>query len=420
MDDDNFVLDAPAPKDHFTMTRARLALVSILTALLGSCAQNTAAVQENAASVAAAKDDKGVLFWSIEQRDARFDKLEQFGPSRRVSADGKPHALSAGKSLDLKWSYQGHDWTLASYMEAQRSAGIIIIQDGKVRAERYGLGLTAQGRWASFSVAKSLTSTLVGAAIRDGFIKSVSEPITRYIPELAGSGYDGVTIEQILTMSSGVRWNEAYADPRSDVAQFGAQQAEGTVDPVTSYMRKLPRAAQPGTKWNYNTGETNLIGVLVERATGKTLSSYLQEKIWQPFGMERDAAWLLNSGGHEFGGCCIQASLRDYARFGLFVLGDGKAGGQDVVPLGWFEKAVTTQKDIGTPGFGYGYQWWTRDDGSFAARGIFGQMIFIDPKRKLVVVSLSNWPAATEAERSYRQIAFIEAIRSALDAEAKD
>jgi hypothetical protein len=188
----------------------------------------------------------------------------------------------------------------------------------------------------------------------------------------------------------------------------------GEMDATVSYMRTLPRAHAPGTVWHYNTGETNLIGVLVSSATGKTLSAYLQEKVWQPAGMKAPATWLLGKSGHEIGGCCLQAATRDYARFGLFVLAGGKAQeGQQIVPEDWFARATTKQIDIGRAGRGYGFQWWTYDDGSFAAQGIFGQGIFIDPKRKLVIASNADWPRASagpqpdERQAFYRQVMWI-------------
>lgn len=360
--------------------------------------------------------DMNVLFWTQEQRDLAFRMFDTVAPSHVVRAGSRPLALPAGAAISPSWDADGQRWTIESYMADQRLAGLIVIQDGRVRLERYGLGFSAAGRWTSFSVAKSFTSTLVGAAIQDGRISSINDPVTRYIPELAGSGYDGVTVAQLLSMQSGVRWNEDYTDPNSDVALFNLQQPEAGLDPVTAYMRRLPRAHAPGTHWNYNTGETNLIGVLVERATGKTLADYMTEKVWQPFGMENNAGWVLNSGGQEISGCCLSISLRDYARFGMFVLGGGQAGGQQVVPSRWFEQAGHKQADIGRPGAGYGYQWWTYDDGSFAAQGIFGQGIFIDPARKLVIVGVGNWPTATDPVMARRRCAFYQAVRSAVDA----
>lgn len=360
--------------------------------------------------------DMNVLFWTQEQRDLAFRMFDTVAPAHVIRAGTQPLALPTGTPITPAWQADGQNWTIDSYMADQRLAGLIVIQDGRVRLERYGLGFSAAGRWTSFSVAKSFTSTLVGAAIQDGQISSINDPVTRYIPELAGSGYDGVSVAQLLSMQSGVRWNEDYTDPNSDVALFNLQQPEGGLDPVTAYMRRLPRAHAPGTHWNYNTGETNLIGVLVERATGKTLAGYITEKVWQPYGMESNAGWVLNSGGREISGCCLSISLRDYGRFGMFVLGGGQADGRQVVPSGWFEQAGHKQADIGRPGAGYGYQWWTYDDSSFAAQGIFGQGIFIDPGRKLVIVGVGNWPTATDPVMARRRFAFYQAVRASVDA----
>lgn len=302
-------------------------------------------------------------------------------------------------------------------MQSQRSSGIVIIQDGKVRFEKYGLGFDASGRWTSFSVAKSYTSTLVGAAIQDGYIKSLSDKVSTYIPGLKGSAYDDVTVEQLLTMSSGVKWNEDYEDPNSDVAKFNNAKPDAGLDATTSYMRKLPRAHAPGTVWNYNTGETNLVGILVSSATKKPLATYLSEKIWKPFGMEQKATWILNNTGQEIAGCCLQMATRDYARMGLFVLAGGKIGDTQVVPADWFAKAATKKMDYGEPGRGYGYQWWTYDEGSVSAQGIFGQGIFIDPKRKLVIASNANWTRATDGPEGAAREVFYKQVQDLIDAE---
>lgn len=307
-------------------------------------------------------------------------------------------------------------------MQSQRAAALIVVHDGKVRLEKYGLDFGPEGRWTSFSVAKSFTSTLVGAAIKDGHIKSIDDAVSDYIPDLKGSAYDNVTIKQLLTMTSGVKWNEDYADPQSDVAQFASHKAEPGVDVTVSYMRQLEAEAEPGTKWVYKTGETNLIGVLASSATGKTLSEYLSEKVWKPFGMQQDATWLLGSTEHEISGCCVQAAARDYARFGLFMLGGGMVDGEQVLPEGWIEEATTKQADIGSPGHGYGYQWWTLDDGAYIAQGIFGQGIFIDPARQLVIASNGNWPQATDRQggnQGEERLAFYRQVQAAVDGEGQ-
>lgn len=360
-------------------------------------------------------EDLNVLFWSQDQRDLAFRTMETVPKVvvHTVEAGGPVHPLPQGAPIDL-----GID--VDAYMAGQRNAGLIVVQDGKIRLEKYALGYAADGRWTSFSVAKSFTSTLVGAAVKDGFIKSLDDKVTAYIPGLKGSAYDDVSVRQLLTMTSGVKWNEDYTDPKSDVAQFNLQQPVPGEDITVSYMKTLPREAPAGSKWVYKTGETNLIGVLVSSATGKTLSAYLSEKVWRPFGMEQNAVWMLGPTGHEISGCCLSASLRDYARFGEFILGGGVAGGQTVLPDDWLAAATTKQADIDMPGRGYGYQWWTNDDGSFAAQGIFGQGIFIDPKRRLVIASNGNWPTATDPEGvGAAREAFYKQVQAAVDREGQ-
>jgi CubicO group peptidase (beta-lactamase class C family) len=358
--------------------------------------------------------DLNVLFWTQDQRDLAFRTMETVPKVvvNTVEAGDAVYPLPPGEPIEL-----GLD--VDAYMAKQRNAGLIIVQDGKVRLEKYTLGYGAAGRWTSFSVAKSFTSTLVGAAVKDGYIKSLDDKVTAYIPGLKGSAYDDVSVRQLLTMTSGVKWNEDYTDPKSDVALFNLQKPVAGEDITVSYMKGLPREAPAGSKWVYKTGETNLIGVLVSSATGKTLSSYLSEKIWKPFGMEQDAVWMLGATGHEISGCCVSASLKDYARFGQLILNGGVAGGVKVLPDDWLASATTKQADIGLPGRGYGYQWWTNDDGSFAAQGIFGQGIFIDPTRKLVIASNGNWPTATDPEGvGAAREAFYKSVQAAVDREA--
>ena len=367
--------------------------------------------KETRGLLAALPTDRDVLSWTQGQREAAFramDRLPVLAKASTITPSPTPLPLPAGKPLDIPG--------IEAYMREQNTAGLVILQDGKIRFERYGLGFDAAGRWTSFSVAKSFTSTLVGAALQDGHIKSLEDKVSQYIPGLRGSAYDEVSVRQLLTMSSGVRWNEDYEDPQADVAQFNNATPDEGLDATVSYLRKLPRAHPPGEVWNYNTGETNLIGVLVSSATGKPLAQYLQERIWHPAGMEASATWLLGRTGHEIAGCCIQAATRDFARFGLFVLANGVAGGKPVVPPDWFAQATRKQKDIGKPGRGYGFQWWTYDDGAVAAQGIFGQGIYIDPQRRLVVASNSNWTRASLGPEPEAREAFYAQVRALIDA----
>ena len=394
------------------MRTRHLVLATLAAVLAASGAWYASLDKETRGLLAALPTDRDVLSWKQSQREAAFramDRMPVLAKASSVTASPTPLPLPAGKTLEIP----GID----EYLRQQNTAGLVILQDGRVRFERYGLGFDAAGRWTSFSVAKSFTSTLVGAAIQDGHIKSLEDKVSAYLPGLRGSAYDDVTVRQLLTMSSGVRWNEDYEDPEADVAQFNNATPEAGMDATVSYLRKLPRAHPPGELWNYNTGETNLIGVLVSAATGKPLAQYLQEKIWHPAGMESQATWLLGRTGNEIAGCCLQASTRDFARFGLFVLANGASSGQQVVPPDWFAQATRKQKDIGDPGRGYGFQWWTYDDGSVAAQGIFGQGIYIDPQRRLVIASNSNWTRASLGPESKAREAFYAQVRALIDAE---
>ncbi|WP_085810123.1 serine hydrolase [Sphingomonas sp. TZW2008] len=390
-----------------------IGIAALVAALLGGCAQQRQVSQAGTPSAVAAgvpiTDDNRdklkqigaeILFWSQEQRDSNFPAMEKMFPGHVVKASRKPSPLPVGLPLPVPAA------DVDAYIAANNVAGLIVVQNGSVRLERYARGLTREGRWTSFSVAKSFTSTLVGAAIRDGYIKSVEEPVTRYIPDLAGSAYDGVTIAQLLTMTSGVRWNEDYTDPQSDVARMFSIPVPAGMDPTVAYMRTLPRETAPGAKWVYKTGETNLIGVLVGNAVKKPLATYLSETVWQRFGMERDAFWMVDATGREVAGCCLSVSLRDYARMGQVAL----QGGAGIAAPGWFADATKSHASIGRPGFGYGYQWWTYPEGRFGGQGIFGQSITIDPATKTVVAMVSAWPKATDPALSRARLAFLEKL----------
>ena len=264
-------------------------------------------------------------------------------------------------------------------MERNHVVGLLVIQDGEIVLERYRHDYGPGQRWISFSLAKSITSTLVGAALKDGAIRSLQDPLTEYLPGLTGSAYDGVTVRQLLTMTSGAAWNEDYADPSSDVAKIKTEPSVDRSDPIVAYMARLERDAEPGTKFHYNTGETHLVGSLVRAATAKTLADYLSEKIWTPYGMEHDATWMLDTSGREQAGCCLSASLRDFGRFGMFFLNGAEIDAKPIVPEGWVAMATTTtdaaqdsEEVAAYPQSGYGLMWWTTDGPAYQALGIFG------------------------------------------------
>jgi CubicO group peptidase (beta-lactamase class C family) len=352
--------------------------------------------------------------WSQADREIGFAHWDSIWPSRAVPRGSHVHPLPIGVPL-AAFAPGGESaaW-LDAYVAEQHVAGLLVLQDGRIRLERYGLGYDSTKRWTSQSVSKSITSTLVGAALKDGYIRSLDDPVSRYVAGLRGSAYDSVTIRQLLTMTSGVRWTEVYTDTTTDTWRFYSEVAPPGMTRTVSYLRKLPREAPPGARWSYSTGETHLLGVLVSEATKKPLAQYLSEKIWAPYGMEHDAAWEIDPTNSEMAGCCLHVALRDYARFGQFILDGAKIDGRSIVPDGYLEAATSTQVETSIPGRGYGYQWWTSPSGRFAAIGIYGQMIDVDPKRRIVIVTSSAWPEPTSQARSDARAELVRRITVAM------
>jgi len=349
-----------------------------------------------------------VLFWTPEQQVAGYRNSDKIFLTRTIKAGDLayplPYQLVDLSSVEIKLN--DASMTVDEYFTRHSVAGLLVIKDGKVLYERYGLGNNEDSKWISFSVAKSVVSMLIGAAIQDGYIASVDEKVTHYLPLLKGSSYDQSSIANLLQMASGVQWNEDYADPESDVAA-----AYWSTLPLYKYLQNKPRHAEPGEKFNYNSAETNLAGTLLRSAIGNNLSTYLSEKIWQPFGMESDGSWMLTEpGGGEFGGCCINATLRDYGRIGLFALADGRlADGTEVLPSDWMRESTTPSKDFE----GYGYFWWLNGKGIFRASGLSGQGIYIDRSEKLVIALQSARPNADDAGWAWEASLF-EAITEAI------
>ena len=346
-----------------------------------------------------------VLFWEPEQQVAGYRNADKIFPTRTIQAGGSVHPLpyQLVDLNDVEINLNDASMSVGEYFTKQSIAGLLVIKNGKVLYERYGLGNTENSRWISYSVAKSVVAMLFGAAIQDGYIESVDEKVTQYLPRLKGSSYDQSSIANLLQMASGVQWNEDYVDPKSDV-----NTASWETIKLYEFLRNKPRNAEPGVTFNYNSAETNLAGTLLRSAVGNNLSTYLSEKIWRPFGMESDASWnLTEPGGGEFGGCCINATLRDYGRIGLFALANGRlADGTEVLPPTWMRESTTPSE-----GFeGYGYFWWLYGQDAYAAIGIFGQTIYVNHNEGLVIAIHSARPAASDDSDWAWDEALIEAI----------
>ena len=268
--------------------------------------------------------------------------------------------------------------------------------------EQYRSGWSEASRATSWSVAKSVVSALVGIALGEGRIESLDDPVTRYVPELVGSGYDGVPLRHLLTMSSGVAFDEGYDSTFSDINWiFVRSMALGR--PMLDYYSGLERVRDPGVYNEYASSDTGVLALVLARATGVSPAEYLETRLWQPAGMESDAFWNTDRSGAEIGFCCLNAVLRDWARFGLLYLENGMRDGSRILPEDWVARSVEPEAPHLQPGpnpdshwtFGYGYKWWIpedREDGEFTAIGIYGQYIYVNPARGVIVVKAGTDP----------------------------
>jgi hypothetical protein len=331
-----------------------------------------------------------------------FRNIDRLFPTRVVAHGAHPRALppSPAPLVNVRFREGDASYDLEQYLDLNRVAGVLVLKNGRIALERYRYGNSERTRWMSMSVAKSITSTLVGAALAQHRITSLSDPVTKYVTSLSGSAYDGVSVRDILMMSSGVRWIETYTDSSSDRRHLLEAQIAQKPGAAMKLMASLPRAAQPGLLNNYSTGETQVAGEIVRSAVSRPLADYLSDRIWSRYAMESDARWWLDSpDGHEIGGSGFSATLRDYGRFGQFILDGGVAGGEQIVSKAWIEEASTPKVLRDGNALAYGYFWWPgtspdeRRDGAFEANGIFGQHIYINPAARLVIVV---WSAQTK------------------------
>lgn len=328
-------------------------------------------------------------------------------PHRPIRRSSRVHPLPAHQtSLDsLTFELNDQRLDVSGYMTRRTTKGLIVLQDGRVALERYANGSSATAAHTSLSAAKSLTSTLCAAALYDGAIGSLDDACVKYLPEFKGCAYANVTLRNILRMASGIRWNEAEESRQGALQRILGERQHGS---TMTLLKCLEHASPQGTRFNYSTVESCLLGAVITAATGQTLADYCARTIWLAAGMEADGNWLLESdGGVEFGGFGVSLRLRDLARFGQLVLQDGEGGdGSRVLPIGW--RDLAGQPDCAATSFGqlmsgsplgYGYQWWALPHGptgihagAFIAMGAFGQFLYIHPARRVVIAIQSDWP----------------------------
>jgi CubicO group peptidase (beta-lactamase class C family) len=336
-----------------------------------------------------------------------FRNIDRLFPFNVVRRGAIVHELERSESplTRVEFSSGGKAYDLVDYMALNRVTGLLVLKDGRIAFEDYEMGNSERTRWVSMSVAKSITATLIGAAIQEGFINGIDDPVTQYLPQLDRTAYDGVSIRHLLQMASGSKWDETYTDPKSDRRRMLEAQLSQRAGSILEVMAGLPRAYDPGSAWNYNSGDTFVAAAVVRNAVGRSLAQYLSERIWGKFGMESDALWWLDSPqGTEIGGSGFGATLRDYGRFGLFLLNDGMAGKERILPPGWVREAGSSKR-VGGNLVNYGYLFWSFDappgsihDGAFRAWGIYGQHIYMNPKEKVVIVVWGALPKPSGTE----------------------
>ncbi|MGY2237080.1 serine hydrolase domain-containing protein [Pseudomonas gingeri] len=368
------------------------------------------------------RDFVGKLFTGVEQY-SNFYRMEALFPSELVQKSSQSVEWPSGPVVELpkEYSFEGRRHLTGNLLKDTDTSALLVIKNGQIRYEQYWLTGGKQQHWTSMSVAKSFVSALYGIAVAEGTIHSIEDPASKYLQALKGSAYDGVSLKDILQMSSGVRWDEDYSNPNSDVARLGGVMASGSS--LLNFVRTLKNERQPGTFNHYCSADTLVLGLVLEAATGQSLAAYMQKKLWQPLGSTDDGYWLKDNYGHTltFGG--YNATARDYARLGELYRLNGKFNGQQIVPAGWIKDSLTPDAPYLMPGkrnnsdstMGYGYQWWLPEgqEHDYSAIGIFNQFIYVSPDQQTVIVKLSasrNY-AKADKESSWREKETIELFR---------
>lgn len=341
-------------------------------------------------------------------------------PYTTIEKSSEPYIFEQGKKpLNLWYSFAGEERLIGDYLRKTGTSGFLVIKDNKIIFENYYRGNSQDNQHMEFSVTKSIVSALVGIAVDEGYIKDINEPVTNYLPELKVSGYNNVPIKDILQMSSGVKFNEDYDNPNSDLEKLNWH-AYVYKKPFNDFILNLESKRPAGEYNNYISINTQVLGMLVERVTNKSLAEYLEEKIWQKTGMQDDAYWLTDYHGNvmAFGG--LNITLRDLAKFATLYLNNGVYNGEQIIPESWIKESTYSDAPHLLPGLnsdsdyplGYQYQWWVPEsnDGEFLAIGIWGQYAYINPKENVVIVknsadlTFNNYGAELETLSVFRSI----------------
>jgi len=367
----------------------------------------------------------GITLFAEANRVENFRSMDTVFPYREVEAGPSVWEFTEkSRPLPETYRHKGEERRVDDFLEETVTTGLLVVRAGTITHETYRLGADRASRLTSWSMAKSVLSALIGIAISEGHIAGIDDPLDRYVPALAGSAYGGVTIGQALTMSSGVRFDEDYDNPLSDVNRLFISLAAG--QPMLEVLTGLERARPPGTYNNYVSSDSIALGLVLAAATGTSLEAYLESRLWRPMGAEANAFWNTGRGGPVLPFCCLNATLRDYARFGRLYLADGARDDVRIVPRDWVATSTRPTAPHLRPGdnpasswtFGYGYHWWVPEEPheEFLAIGIWGQYIYVDRTRDVVIVKTS---ADYDFDvRDHESVALFRAIARSTDADS--
>ena len=355
------------------------------------------------ASCSDQNQDQERLLWvsslfSGSDQYQKFNRVYELFPTSNLAPSNNPSSFEIESMIELPNSfvYESRSVEVNEYLDRTDVSALLILKDGKIRYENYWLSGGREVKWISMSVGKSFVSALVGIALDQGHIKSIQDPVTIYVPQLKDSAYDGVSIKDILQMSSGASWNEDYGDPNSDINRSVRIFALG--GSLDEFAASLTNENEPGTFNRYNSTDTQVLGMLLREATGTSVTEFMQEMLWDPIGAEDNAYWLLDSENMEVAYGGLNATARDYAKLGELYRLRGRMNNKQIIPEKWVEESVRPDAPHLMPGensmsdypLGYGYQWWIPDEsGDYMAIGVYNQFIYVSPKNNSVVVQLA-------------------------------
>ena len=355
---------------------------------------------------------------SIAKNFISINKI--FDTSNPISASEKPFVFEKEDfELPDSYEFEGEQLNLIEGLDHFHTDGLIILHDGKMLFEKYWNGNTKDSKHIAFSVSKSYLSALFGIAIEEGLIKSIDDSVSIYLDDFEGTGYEDVKIKNLLQMSSGIEFNEDYADPNSDINRFARATAKGSS--FRDFAKTLKNGKKQGTYNHYVSLDTQVLGMILESVTDMPLREYLYKRIWSKIGTESDAYYIADKTGTDMALGGLNATLRDFSKFGQLYLNEGSWDGEQIVPKSWVVKSHTPDAphlmpnagDLSSSEWGYGYQWWIPGDPltDYTAHGIFNQFIYVDPVSNVVIAKTSS-NHRFRSEKEYSKAAHIAMFRS--------